>query len=153
MSLNLVRFKWWLVREGIEILPNTNEYEAVRFKGKATGVIYKSGKTSGQYAQSAIKAFQSGKKWNGRPVSTGRKNNYRKEKVKLLERDGSNCFYCHKPLEEDITVEHLLSLTAKGPNTLGNMVLAHEQCNKEAGNKTIAEKVRISISNLKTIHQ
>ena len=83
--------------------------------------------------------------WNGAPQSTGRKKSYKKQKKQLLDRDGSDCFYCAKPLGEDITVEHLINLTSGGKNNLANMVLAHDQCNYDAGAKPLNEKVKIAI--------
>ena len=139
------KFKKWLQDRGCEILPITNQYEAIRWKGKETGVIYTSGRTSGSYATNARKCYKQGLKWDGGPISTGRKTNYKKQKKKLIERDGSCCFYCGLELGEDITLEHLQSLSSGGSNSLGNMVLSHEKCNQEAGNKTIVEKVKIAL--------
>ncbi|MGV6816146.1 MAG: HNH endonuclease [Thiotrichales bacterium] len=141
----LPRFRNWLTNQGCEILEPTNEYELIRWKGSSTGVIYTSGKCSGPYAKTAIACWKGGKKWNGAPKSTGRKGSYRREKELLLDRDGCDCFYCGKPLEDDVTVEHLLSLSAGGKNTLGNMVLAHGDCNQEAHNLTLAAKVKMAI--------
>lgn len=75
----------------------------------------------------------------------GRKKDYAKEKKALIIRDGKACFYCGNLLESDVTVEHLISLVSGGTNTLANMVLAHEKCNNEAGNKTIVEKVNYAL--------
>lgn len=144
-GLNINGFKEWLILQGCEILPTTNEYETLRFKGREVGVVYRSGKTSNNYTVHAIKCFLKKQAWNGRPINIGRKPGYVKEKIKLLERDGNKCFYCGLPLEEDITVEHLLSLVSGGPNTLSNMVLAHEECNQLAGILTIVEKINLAI--------
>lgn len=140
-------FKSWLLKHGCDVLPNTNEYESIRWKGRFVGVIYKTGKASNNYAANALNCFKNGKKWNGGPLSTGRKNTYRKQKAQLLERDGKLCFYCHTPLEQDITVEHLIELNKGGKNDLSNMVLAHEKCNKIVQGLTVVEKVKISINN------
>ena len=142
---NIDNFKKWLINQGAEILLNTNEYELLRFKGNETGIIYKSGKTSNEYTRTALKCFAGGKSWNGRPINHGRKTTYKKEKTKLLKRDGVNCFYCGEWLREDITIEHLISLSSGGKNILSNMVLSHEQCNQDAGNLTIIEKVKRAI--------
>ena len=144
-GLNIDNFRDWLILQGAEILPKTNEYESLRFKGKEVGVVYTSGKTSNKYTLTAVTCFLKKKVWNGKPVNVGRKPGYRKEKIKLLERDGSNCFYCGKPLNEDITLEHLLALVSGGKNILSNMVLCHEKCNQEAGILTIVEKVKMAI--------
>jgi len=148
-GLNIDNFRSWLILQGAEILPRTNEYEELRFKGKEVGVVYKSGKTSNGYTLNAIKCFLKKQKWNGRPVNIGRKLGYRKEKMKLLERDGSDCFYCGLPLEDDITVEHIIPLISGGKNILSNMVLCHEKCNQEAGILTIVDKVKLAINKRK----
>lgn len=144
-GLNIDNFKEWLILQGAEILPPTNEYESLRFKGREVGVVYKSGKTSNNYTVHAMKCFMKKQTWSGKPVNVGRKPGYVKEKIKLLERDGSNCFYCGKSLDDDITVEHLQPLVTGGKNTLSNMVLAHEHCNQVAGILTIVEKVNLAI--------
>jgi 5-methylcytosine-specific restriction endonuclease McrA len=145
-GLNIENFKAWLLLQGAEILPKTNEYELLRFRGREVGVVYTSGKTSNRYTLNAITCFLRRTKWDGRPVNTGRQPGYRKEKAKLLDRDGSDCFYCGLPLGDDITLEHLQSLVSGGSNTLANEVLAHEKCNQEAGVLSVAEKVKIAIS-------
>jgi len=143
----LKKFTNWLLGRGAEILPLTNEYEALRFKGKEVGVIYKTGKTSGSYATKAIKCYIKNKKWDGGPVNVGRKSNYKKEKIELLKRDGRHCFYCGLPLEDDISLEHLISLSSGGKNTISNMVLCHEKCNQEVKNLPISKKVKFAIKN------
>ena len=141
----LLKFQNWLENQGAEILPTTNQYEAIRFKGRETGVLYKSGKVSGKYASEAVYAYQKNLKWTGAPVKTKRKI-YIKEKGHILDRDGDCCFYCGKPLEGDITLEHLIPLSAGGKNTLSNMVLAHEECNQRVGNWNIHKKVEYAIN-------
>lgn len=68
-----------------------------------------------------------------------------KRKAQLLERDGDLCFFCNEHLGEDITLEHLISLTKGGKDNLENSVLAHEECNLKAGNLPIFEKVKLAI--------
>ena len=142
---NVDKFESWIKQQGGEILPVTNEYELIRFKGSEVGVIYKSGKTSNTYTINTISSFLRGKKWMGKPIKTGRKTTYKKEKIQLLKRDGDRCFYCNKRLLDDITVEHLIPLSSGGKNSLSNMVLAHEKCNNKVSNKTIVEKVKLAI--------
>lgn len=144
--MNIEKFKKWLTQMGVEVLPVTNQYEALRFKGREVGVYYKSGKVANSYTAEAIKCFRQKKKWNGKPINVGRKNTYRKEKAKLIERDGTDCFLCGKPLEEDITLEHLIALSSGGKNNLSNMVLMHEKCNQEVSNAPINEKVNLAIT-------
>jgi hypothetical protein len=142
---DLVKFKEWLEDQGCEILPPTNEYEVIRFKGLETGVLYASGKASGIYFWKAYSAYKHNKPWIDKPPSTKRKKSYLKEKKYLLKRDGHGCFYCGLPLGDDMTVEHLISLTQQGPNKLFNMVLAHEECNQKAKNKSLKDKVALAV--------
>ena len=139
------KFKIWLEGRGVEILPNTSNYEELRFKGAEVGVVYKSGKLSGEYAEKAIDCFMRGKSWDGGPVNVGRKSGYKKEKIKLIDRDGRLCFFCERPLGDDITIEHLIALSSGGKNSLSNMVLMHESCNRELDNKPINEKINLII--------
>ena len=142
----LEKFKSWLHNNGAEILPPTNQYELIRFKGTEVGVIYTSGKYSGIFANRTYTEFRNNKTWSGRPISTGRDKSYVRYKKQLLKRDGDRCFYCGEYLRDDITVEHIQSLVSGGKNTLGNMVLAHEKCNQEAGNLTVSDKVKLAIN-------
>ncbi len=145
--VNKEKFIKWLLSNGAEILPVSNEYEEVRFKGTEVGVLYKSGKTSNYYTKNTIQCYQKARRWSGKPISTGRKPTYKREKLMLLKRDGNRCFYCHKRLGNDITLEHLIGLTSGGLNILSNMVLAHKKCNYDVGNKPLNEKVEIAIFN------
>jgi len=141
-------FKKWLEARGCEIFPVTNEYELLRFKGKETGVVYSSGKTSNQYTRHAFFCFSNpSEKWDGAPIKELRQTTYRKEKRKLLERDGDICFLCGLKLFEDITIEHLIALASGGKNSLDNMVLMHRKCNELSGTLPISEKVKLALNN------
>ncbi len=144
---NLHRFHKWLSDRGCEILPPTNQYETIRFKGKEVGVIYTTGRFNNEFAKNAYCCFLENKKWDGKPITVGRQNSYVKQKRKLVERDGTCCFYCGEELQDDVTVEHLISLNRGGTNDLSNMVLAHEKCNNHVRNIPISEKVKFAISN------
>lgn len=148
-NFELEDFKKWLQRHGVEILPPTNEYEDLRFKGQQIGILYKTGKTNSSYATKAKIAFIKNTKWNGGPIKTGRYKNYVKEKIFLIRRDGTRCFYCDQEMGEDITLEHLIALSKGGKNTLENMVLAHFDCNQRMNNKPISEKTQCAINNRK----
>lgn len=143
-----IKFKNFLQNYGCEILPNTNPYEWIRWKGKEVGVIYTSGKTKGEYTNHAIKCYRFNIKWNGGPDSTKRPNTTKTQKLRnaLLLRDGDKCFFCGKPLGEDITLEHLIALNQGGHNKLSNLVLAHEECNMEADHMPLVDKVNLAIS-------
>lgn len=145
--VDLEKLQRWLMDRGAEILPPTNEYEALRFKGREVGVIYTSGKVSGNYVNHTIECFRKNKKWWGKPKSEPRKTSYQKEKKALINRDGTICFYCGLEMNDDITIEHLISLSSGGKNTYANMVLCHYECNNTVGNLPLNEKVKIAINN------
>jgi len=145
--IDVDKFKHWLSDRGCEILPCTNEYEALRFSGKEIGVYYKSGKVSNQFTAKAVSCFIRNKAWDGKPINVGRNPSYRKEKIAILKRDGSNCFICNKPLGDDITLEHLDPLSKGGKNKLSNMVLAHDKCNRDLKNISLVDKIKIIIKN------
>lgn len=134
----------FLLKLGCEIIPLTNSNEILRFKGKETGVIYKSGKVSGGYVTNMLECYISNTKWDGAPDSTKRKD-CKKYRVQLLKRDGGKCFCCGLPMGEDVTVEHLIPLTAGGKNILSNMALMHYHCNDALGHKPLFEKLNYII--------
>lgn len=142
----------FLAANGAEILTATNEYEVLRFRANGeTSVLYrnKQGELTGTGDMgNAYRAFIGGHKWVG-----AQKNKAtiikRTPKVKtLLKRDGTNCFYCGKPLNGDISLEHLVSRAHGGPNHISNLVLAHRQCNADAGHLSAAEKIALREQNI-----
>lgn len=149
IDVDISKFKNWLTAQGCEILPVTNEYERFRFKGRSVGVIYKSGKFGSEYAKGAYMSYKKGEAWSGSPVKTGRYNTYRKQKIQILDRDGDTCFLCGCKLGNDITLEHLQPLSKGGRNTLSNMVLMHEQCNKSLSNYGLVQKINLIIEKRK----
>ena len=77
----------------------------------------------------------------------------------LLERDGSDCYYCGKTMighdhtgrptedgKDDITIEHMLSQkvgreTGADVNHIDNLVLSHAKCNRDIGHQPVTEKL------------
>jgi len=64
-----------------------------------------------------------------------------KEAVKLLARDGDNCFGCLRPLGRDITREHIISKAVAGGEHLDNKVLMHFECNQALKNMPVGHKL------------
>lgn len=69
--------------------------------------------------------------------------------TRLIHRDGKECFYCGKPLEDhEMTIEHLLpqSVAKKRGDKSGaiqdikNKAIACRPCNMQVGDLSIAEK-------------
>jgi len=62
-----------------------------------------------------------------------RKNSYRKEKLKLLNKHPF-CKWCHTKLSiETATIEHIIPLVIGGLNNFNNYAIACEKCNKTRG--------------------
>jgi hypothetical protein len=74
----------------------------------------------------------------------GRKKESRdKTVIRLLARDGSECWFCGKEMSRDITLEHLTPLALQGTWADDNLALAHTACNKAAGHLTRFEKEQL----------
>lgn len=148
-------FTAWLRSHGSEIRAPSNGYEIARFTTpEGVGVIYRNGRGRLSYvngADKAFAAFQSGdNKWRVAEKRIRGKTRHRMDA--LIERDGGRCWFCdglfppegepHEPGLK-LTMEHLVPVIHGGPDHLSNLVLAHEKCNGEAGNLSVAEKVRL----------
>lgn len=73
--------------------------------------------------------------WNHHPRRAER------HRAALLQRDGSDCWFCGRDLGDDITIEHLVPRSKGGVNHLDNYALAHAKCNQDAADKTLVEKI------------
>lgn len=136
-----------LVAAGGEVLSPTNPYEVIRFNTKhGVGVVY-SGKRGETWNLEAIAARDhiEGEKGSLSPVNVTGRRTAKSSVNRLLERDGSNCFFCGDFLGGDITVEHLVAKCHGGPNHISNLFLAHVKCNCEAGHLSAPEKVALAI--------
>lgn len=152
-------YERWLTDSGAAILPTTNPYEVLRYTlprdGKFdTFVIYQ--KKNGRMTWPGdtwkhYKAFAG----NGHlilpddPVERAvvrKKNNGtskpKQKRVKLVARDGTDCWFCGQEMaEDDRTIEHLVPKHDGGGNGLTNLVLAHAMCNHYAADAPLAEKI------------
>lgn len=144
-------FKEWLAKNGAIVLAETNSYEVARFVAHgATHVIYegKRGISANGFAEKCYHAFIAGK-----PMGMGFTNKQdtqtKRFRQALVNRDGSDCFYCLNPLGEDITIEHLISKQNGGPNHIDNMVLAHKVCNQGVGKLPLIEKINLRCKQMK----
>jgi hypothetical protein len=71
-----------------------------------------------------------------------KKTSTTKIRQRLIERDGYSCWYCgHHMALDDRSIEHLLAKSNGGTDNIANLVLAHKECNRLAGNKPVSEKV------------
>lgn len=152
-SKELVKFKDYLEAGGAVMLIGTNPFELVRFKTKngegkfKKHIIYinKHGNITSYSSDEAYNAHQSflaGKPFKG--INRKRQQVTAFKKRVALRDGGSVCFFCGEMHSiEDLTIEHLLSVSHGGTDNINNFVLACEDCNKDAGNKSIAAKIRL----------
>ncbi len=148
--MTLAAFEKELKAAGAEVLGPTNPYEVLRFKTKhGVGVVYK-GKRGETWNAEALAAREHLAKRKGSlaPVALKGRRNNRASVTAILARDGDNCFFCRKPLDGDLTVEHLVAVAHGGPNHISNKFLAHTECNNRAGHLSAPEKINIAIEAL-----
>ena len=139
------KFHSFLTERGAEVLKPTNEWELVRFStGAGVCIIYTNAKGRLSFtgeADLAWRAYESGKSWA--PVEKSKRPRLTPHIETLLARDGDNCFLCWKPLETDISVEHLVPRTHGGPDHISNLVLMHSKCNGICGCMSAMEKIAL----------
>lgn len=138
-------FAEFLVAHGAEMLKPTNPYEVLRYRlDGMTFVLYRKETGAVSWTSPILVHWQAHKE--GRALSVVKKRpggQQRQNLVRaLFERDGDECFYCGRPLGDDITVEHILSKVHGGKGTRENCALAHEACNQAVDDLSIAEKIR-----------
>lgn len=147
-------FKRQLVEAGGEFLAPTNPYEVMRFRTKhGVGVVYQNlkGKETWNREALAARLHLDARSGSLAPVQIGGRKSNAGTHQTLLARDGEDCFFCLKPLGDDITIEHLVAVAHGGPNHICNKFLAHRLCNSDAGHLSAPEKIRIRESNLLTL--
>lgn len=137
-------FEKALCAAGAEILSPTNPYEVMRFKtSHGVGVVYRNKRGGETWNEQAIAARDHIKNGLGSlsPVKTVGRKALGGLVEKILKRDGGDCFFCARPLGNDITKEHLVPIAHGGPNHISNIFLAHSQCNMDAGHMSAPEKI------------
>lgn len=140
-------FHDWLQRVGCEMRPATNPYEFARFVARGgVHIVYVNSrgtiKASG-VAREAWEAFVGGHPFASGIAKVARTKAW-KVKSSLIDRDGNACFYCGKEMpEDDMSVEHLVSIDKGGPNHMDNLALTHRACNKAADNLPLVAKIRM----------
>lgn len=132
-------FREWLGTRGAEVVAATNPYEVARFTTpEGVGVVYVSGAdriTSWMGgADLAYAAYLTGDAHWRVGQRTKRRGKLHQVWLTLVERDGSACIYCDEPLtQETATVDHIVPVTAGGPDKIINKVLACSICNAAGG--------------------
>lgn len=145
------KFEEWLTARGAQVLEPTNEWEVLRFRANGeVSVIYRNKSRQITFAGKSLEAwtaYRRGESWRGNRRTKRRRLS---PLVRTLrKRDGGDCFFCGEEIERgEESIEHLVSATHGGPNHVANLVLAHEECNHEAGHLPVIEKVQIRERNL-----
>lgn len=164
-------FAAWLARNGAEVGTPTNPYEVIRYRAyhgdskraethivyaKETGLLTFTGASREHYILFATGAEMPQPSAGNPPSGWVRPDGgpFRKDaqpkataqakrRQRLIDRDGSDCWFCGRPLGEDITFEHLVPKSDGGFNKLANLALAHAACNKRAGNLPLVKKIEL----------
>ena len=155
-------FAAWLAKQGAEVGIPTNPYEVIRYRAyhansqrPLTHIVYSkdNGLLNFQGASAEhYRTFLSGKTLKGafvskfdpaEPVKSDRMKEGFASKMrrKLLARDGDECWFCGDPMGNDCTLEHLVPRSKGGANKADNYALAHKQCNADAGNRPLVDKI------------
>lgn len=152
-----------LRERGVEIIDGSNPYELLRFRSKfGVGVVYRnesgSRKTPNEAAVQTLAALLEQKSGPLAPVRVASRKSGPKAAIRrrhqlteVFERDGRECFYCACGLSLEAPVgapgratrEHLVPVTAGGPDVVANIFAACEPCNSEAGHLSAPEKVAL----------
>jgi len=68
----------------------------------------------------------------------------------LIDRDGTNCFYCNNPLIfSDVEIGHKIARILGGKDRLDNYILSHKECNNKDGTKV--QKIWVALANTEGI--
>lgn len=61
-------------------------------------------------------------------------------KDRVYERDNGICFICENWVaKSDATLDHIFPISKGGPHTMGNIAIAHENCNRVKADKSLLE--------------
>ncbi len=148
LTAKLPAVREWLSAAGAEVLEPTNPYEVLRFRaGGATSVVYKNDRGNltftGESAK-AVGAFFSAGSWRAAAATPREKVSPTVKTIRM--RDGDGCFLCAFPVSsKEESVDHLVPLTAKGPNHISNLVLMHRDCNQFCGAMSAPEKIAMHV--------
>lgn len=143
-------FRKHLLLIGAVELPITNSYEVIRYRhALKVNIIYRRDNGTLTYCGSSEAHYREmlGEGRAPRRMKTSRRLESRE---KLLLRDGTKCFYCRGQMNltdasspARVTVEHLVSHSARGGNHMSNLVLAGYACNQLVDDKPLVEKIKL----------
>lgn len=154
-------FKTYLTSNGCEVGEPTNPHEVMRYlaywagsKKPTTHIV--SAKSSGLLtwtggSQQHYRSFLAGEPIADilpatQPTAKPKTSKTERLKLKIISRDGPDCWFCGKSLGDDCTIEHLIPKASGGVNSLANYVAAHRLCNGLAADKPLVEKFALRAS-------
>jgi len=163
-------FLAWLTDYGAEIGRQTNPYEVVRYRAywrasrkASTHIIYAKDNGLLTWTGASIEHFRAfladerpGDSMRVAPKEPLAVPGFPPEPVeavsisarqrkRLRERDGDECWFCGLPMGDDCTLEHLVPKSKGGSNALDNFALAHAKCNHAAADKPLVEKIAMRL--------
>ena len=140
-------FLAYIEAQGGDVLRPTNPWELARYTlNNMLHIVYTkvnhrltwTGASRDHYA-----AFTKGQPLLAAPKDKLRPKQRASRRRRLMERDGDVCWYCGRFLYDDVTIEHLIPQARGGSHAVENLVLAHERCNHDAGDLSLAEKIAL----------
>lgn len=158
-------FLAFVAANGGEVGTPTNPYEVVRYRAywrgtqtsaihivyaKESGLLTWTGGSQGHYrafldgaAMEELPGASEGPKAKPDEQRLPRKSKKSKAPTRatLLARDGDDCWFCGAPMGDDCTIEHLIAKAKGGNNSLANYALAHRQCNADAADLPLVDKI------------
>lgn len=146
------KFSAWLITRGSALISVTSHYEAARYlTDEGIGIVYfnSAGRitTWMNGADRAFIAFKTGADWRAVEKVKRGTSKARKNFKTLADRDGPNCIYCGAGLAVDTaTIEHIVPLSAGGPDHLSNKALACRECNQAVGSLPAAQKIARAVA-------
>lgn len=154
-AVTVPAFASWLLGRVVFVAPRSRA-EILRFRsalGLGSVIRNKRGGLVLQGAAAdAYNAFATGSDWlEGRIEAAARYPQEpalrKRRKIEFLRaRDGDACVYCGRAVSEaDQSIEHFLATSRGGADVAANWGLAHEKCNREAGDLPVAEKIAIAL--------
>lgn len=142
----LLEFARWCVDQGCICESLTSDWEVLRINAHGKKLIlYKNAKDVLNWPfelLQAYKAFCRNDTYKGFVQKFSERRSSATLRKRILQRDGTKCFYCGEEMGDDVTLEHILAIKHGGVNRIENLACCHEQCNKDVGHLSISQKIK-----------
>jgi len=147
MTLALGAFTEWVQAKGGEILSPTNEWEILRYQTSENhvGIIWQNKKGLHTFSERVKSDYPVFVREAGLAPTEKTERLLgavkRKQKSRLLDRDGATCCYCGQFFDDPPTIEHFHSIAGHGNNHDDNCALACQPCNLVMGSLPVVTKI------------